>query len=457
MTRASCSTLVVVVVQQVLRKSLTSYLAVQPISWIAERALELVTTCGDLYHGTAVLQCLGCGDELEVTYSCKRVTLCSRCGYRRMYERTHHLMNAVIPCVPVRHWVLNLPPHLRFNVGYYHHILAGLLRIFVRAIFMFLRRHAKVVLRLSSTNLAHPAGISVIHRVSARLTANFHFHCVIVDGVWIQPRLHGPVEFHALPPPTDAELAKIASRVCKQTRKLLMRHHAWQDVLVQTSPDTVSGFITLRDHQLVKHYGAAAMPYQQQPRRPDGAQPYEVYTSHRIEGTDRENLKRLLFYLLSPPITDDQLEVIDDQHVRVRYKRETHDGVAEEIITHHDLIDRLVPLVSLPRSHLLHYHGAFSPSARIRKLVVPDRKRVPRAPQQHMDDSQAGHEARKAMYLRVHHEDIATCRRCGGRLQLVLLIGRGVHYRNPHWIKPDIPADPAVKPDSTELKVTLTN
>lgn len=436
--------------QQVLRKSLTSYLAVEPISWIAERALELATTCGDPNHGTAVLHCLGCDNKQERTFSCKRVTLCFRCGLRRMYERTHHLMNAVLPSVPVRHWVLNLPPHLRFNVGYYHHILAGLLTIFVRAIFIYLRRIAKVTVGLASVKLAHPAGISVIHRVSARLTASFHFHCVTPDGVWIQQVPHGPVEFHALAAPTDEQLAKIASRVCRQARRLLMRHGAWEDVAVQTSQDTVSGIITLRGRQLVKHYGAAAIPYQQQPLHPDGAHAYEVYASHRIEGTDRGNLERLLHYLLAPPLSDDQLTVIDDQHIRLRYKRKTHSGDTEEIITHHDLIDRLVPLISFPRSHLMHYHGAFSPSARIRKRIVPHRKPAARGvDDNHLDPSPAGHAARKALHARTHHDDVATCRQCGGRLQLVMIIGRGIHYRNPHWIQPDIPGSPAVAPDLT--------
>jgi len=40
------------------------------------------------------------------TFSCKARAVCSSCGGRRMAERAAHLVEAVLPAVPVRQWVL---------------------------------------------------------------------------------------------------------------------------------------------------------------------------------------------------------------------------------------------------------------------------------------------------------------------------------------------------------------
>src|SRR6202030_3054831 len=125
-------------IQQILREPLPSYIKVReaegiPLKWMAQRALKQATTCGDPAHGTAKLVCAGCGYQREITFSCKCVTLCTRCGIRRAHERSQHLM-AILSRFPVRHWVVDLPPHLRFNIGYHHKVFQGLLRRCVNAL-----------------------------------------------------------------------------------------------------------------------------------------------------------------------------------------------------------------------------------------------------------------------------------------------------------------------------------
>lgn len=45
--------------------------------------------------------------------SCKRRGFCPSCGARRMAQTSSHLIDHVIPHVPVRQWVLSLPIPLR--------------------------------------------------------------------------------------------------------------------------------------------------------------------------------------------------------------------------------------------------------------------------------------------------------------------------------------------------------
>jgi len=69
--------------------------------------------CGILAHGGPRLRCADCGHDKLVAFSCKRRGFCPSCGARRMSQTAAHLLDHVIPRVPVRQWVLSLPIPLR--------------------------------------------------------------------------------------------------------------------------------------------------------------------------------------------------------------------------------------------------------------------------------------------------------------------------------------------------------
>ncbi len=69
--------------------------------------------CGILAHGFLRLHCGDCGHDKLVAFSCKRRGFCPSCGARRMAQTAAHLVDHVIPHVPVRQWVLALPIPLR--------------------------------------------------------------------------------------------------------------------------------------------------------------------------------------------------------------------------------------------------------------------------------------------------------------------------------------------------------
>jgi len=57
--------------------------------------------------------CTACGHDKLVAFSCKRRGFFPSCGARRMSQSAAHLVDNVIPRVPVRQWVLSLPIPLR--------------------------------------------------------------------------------------------------------------------------------------------------------------------------------------------------------------------------------------------------------------------------------------------------------------------------------------------------------
>jgi hypothetical protein len=69
--------------------------------------------CGILAHGLLRLRCGDRGHDQLVAFSCRRRGFCPSCGARRMAQTAAHLVDHVIPHVPVRQWVLSLPIPLR--------------------------------------------------------------------------------------------------------------------------------------------------------------------------------------------------------------------------------------------------------------------------------------------------------------------------------------------------------
>ena len=69
--------------------------------------------CGILAHGFLRLHCGEFGHDKLVAFSCKRRGFCPSCGARRMAQTAAHLVDHVIPHVPVRQWVLSLAIPLR--------------------------------------------------------------------------------------------------------------------------------------------------------------------------------------------------------------------------------------------------------------------------------------------------------------------------------------------------------
>jgi Transposase zinc-binding domain len=75
----------------------------------AEREFREFLTCGCLAAGFARFRCDGCGHDRLVPFACKGRGFCPSCGGRRMAERAAHLVDHVLPDVPIRQWVLSLP------------------------------------------------------------------------------------------------------------------------------------------------------------------------------------------------------------------------------------------------------------------------------------------------------------------------------------------------------------
>ena len=105
--------------------------------------------CGTLAHGFLRLRCGECSHEKLVAFSCKRRGICPSCGARRMEETAAHLVDHVIPRVPVRQWVLSFPIALRILFAAHPELLSPVLHIIHRVIGGFLMKPSGIETRRS--------------------------------------------------------------------------------------------------------------------------------------------------------------------------------------------------------------------------------------------------------------------------------------------------------------------
>jgi len=99
--------------------------------------------CGILAHGLVGVHCDTCALDRVVAFSCKGRGFCRSCWGRRMADTAAHLVDRVLPEVPVRQWVLSLPFALRYRLAYDAQLTSAVLGVFVRTVFSSLRRRAR--------------------------------------------------------------------------------------------------------------------------------------------------------------------------------------------------------------------------------------------------------------------------------------------------------------------------
>jgi ribosomal protein S27E len=121
--------------------------------------------CGRLCHGFLRVKCTGCRHEHLVAFSCKRRGWCPSCGARRMVETAAHLVDHVLPAVPVRQWVLSFPWPLRFPLATHPALLARVLGIVTRALSTFLIHRAG----LTVASGAQTGTVTLIQRFGSAL------------------------------------------------------------------------------------------------------------------------------------------------------------------------------------------------------------------------------------------------------------------------------------------------
>jgi hypothetical protein len=161
--------------------------AERPVPGYVEEELRGYLECGLLCFGFARALCTGCGQGFFVAFSCKGRGVCPSCNGRHMPQTAAHLVDHVIPPVPVRQWVISVPKRLRGMLADRPAAVAALTRIFLDEIERLLCAAAGVTGAANTLTAARPrlGAVSFLHRFGSALNHHVHLHACVTDGVFM--------------------------------------------------------------------------------------------------------------------------------------------------------------------------------------------------------------------------------------------------------------------------------
>jgi hypothetical protein len=133
-----------------------------------------------------------------------------------MAQTAAHLVDHVLPPVPVRQWVISVPKRLRGFLGDRPKAVAAVTRIFL----------AEIEKLLCSTHVTPPStrprlgAVSFLHRFGSGLNRHAHLHAAVTDGVFL-PGAHGPDGPSAFLPARPLTAADLAALTVKVRRRVI--------------------------------------------------------------------------------------------------------------------------------------------------------------------------------------------------------------------------------------------
>jgi Putative transposase len=133
-----------------------------------------------------------------------------------MAETAAHLVDHVIPRVPVRQWVLSFPIPLRILFAAHPELLSPVLQIIHRVIASFLIKQAGL-----KRSAADTGAVTLIQRFGSAANLNIHLHCLVLDRVY--RTTEGEPVFQGARAPTTGELQGLLVKIIARIMTVLTR------------------------------------------------------------------------------------------------------------------------------------------------------------------------------------------------------------------------------------------
>src|SRR5262249_2701943 len=230
-----------------------------------QREFYAYLQCGILAYGFLRLGCDTCPKELLLPFSCKRRGFCPSCAARRMAQTAAHLVECVIPWAPTRQWVVSVPIPLRYWMAASQELTAQVHTIIRTTIGQYYVNQA--VTRGVPRDKLQPGSVTFIQRFGSALNLNLHFHCVFMEGVYLERTDAGrKPRFLAGEPPVDTDITDVIQKIRRRVIRKL-RHLSYLEAGLESPVAT--GYDPLRD------------------TAPDLARTMAASVQHRIAGGER--------------------------------------------------------------------------------------------------------------------------------------------------------------------------
>ena len=377
--------------------------------WV-ENDFRAYLRCGILAHGFARARCSDCGADRLVAFSCKGRGVCPSCNTRRMVEVAAHLSDEVFPPLPVRQWVFSLPKRLRPFLPRDSALVTAVLRVLLRAIRALLRERCP-----DAPAHAQLGAVSFPHRFGSALNPHFHFHLVVLDGIFSEdPR--GTLHFHPARDLGTRDLQRLQQTLRRRTLRLFLRRGLLEE-------PTVQNMLTWQ-----------------------AAGGFSLDASVRIAARDHAGRERLLRYCARPPFALERLHIerilpssssADTaaaagpiRHVLYRPARPTPDGRTLLVLSPIEFLAALARLIPPPRVHRHRYHGVLAPHAALRRRVIalarwqPDHAPppIPTDPDPLTPGQKAARSRWAQLLARIYEVFPLICPDCGAEMKILAFL-----------------------------------
>lgn len=296
-----------------------------------------------------------------------------------------HLVDRVLPQVPVRQWVVFMPFALRHRLAYDAGLASDVLGLFVRAVFTSLRRRAR---SRWGVRRGQCGAVTFVQRFGSALSLNVHFHSLVLDGLY-EDHSDG-IRFFPLPAPEDAEVERVAHQLARRLLRLLECRglgpdvdaseadplRAEQPLLAALYAASVAGRVATgpRAGRGVLRRGDRIDADDLSPiegERCASVGGVSLHANVAVPARDRRRVEGLCCYVARPPLATERLSRMDDGRLLYRLKQRWRDGTTHIVLEPLELLEKLAALVPPPRFHLVRYHGILGPCASARDRVVP--------------------------------------------------------------------------------------
>jgi hypothetical protein len=368
-----------------------------------------------------------------------------------MADTAAHLVDRVLPEVPIRQWVLTLPIPLRYRVAYDRDLCSAVLGAFLGTVFSFQRRRARRLLDLAD---GKTGSVTFIQRSGGAINLNVHYHVLVIDGVYAAAEGTKTPTFSPLPPPDDDEIARVTAAIAKRIVRLLKRRGLLvdegapaEDPLLRDEP-LLAGCASASIRQRIAtgpRRGQAVMRLGDRIEAEDvesvpgkrcaSVQGFSLHAGVAVEALDRERLERLCRYVSRSPVATERLSELPDGRIAYELRHPWRDGTTHVVFTGTELVEKLAVLVPFPRGNSTRYHGILAPGAKWRSAVIRDRRSSrPRTPASSSSVLPPAMPAREFFPLRerrlswadlirrVFSSEVLSCPRCSGRCRVIATI-----------------------------------
>ena len=209
-----------------------------------------------------------------------------------MADVAAHLVDRIIPYVPIRQFVITFPRRIRWHLAHDPKLAAKAITLCLRVIFAWQRLVARdrgIDLRAPKRSQSARCGaIAFVQRFDSSLALDFHIHAIVCDGIFarISDDPEARPRCHRLPPPTDDDVATLLAAIAKRIIKLL-GHRLDDD---STPPDDPQSQLEIFAARPLASHRTEPPPPPPLCARLDG---FSLHAARAVHEHDRQGLEQL--------------------------------------------------------------------------------------------------------------------------------------------------------------------